>query len=152
MSEEKRSALMSRVRSTNTKPEILIRRGLHCRGFRFRIHQKLAAGKPDIVLPRWKTVVLVNGCFWHGHSCDLFRWPKSREEFWRKKIETNRERDQKMLDQLVAGGWRVATVWECGIRNRKQEELDILLERLSDWIKRKSGETRCEFLPPDQAD
>ena len=84
-----RSRMMSGIRGKNTRPELLIRKGLHARGFRFRLHDKRLPGKPDLVLPKYSAVIFVHGCFWHGHDCHLFKWPQSRREFWRKKITRN---------------------------------------------------------------
>lgn len=137
-----RSRMMSGIRGCDTKPEILIRRLLHASGFRFRLHVKDLPGKPDIVLPKYKAVVLVHGCFWHAHGCHLFKWPSSRVEFWRSKIERNRANDEKVLNALVEGGWRVAVVWECAIRAAKSdpEKLSLALEN---WLK--SAEVRLEL-------
>jgi DNA mismatch endonuclease (patch repair protein) len=95
-----RSKIMSRVKGKNTKPELQVRSLLHRAGFRFRLSSKNVPGKPDIVLPKYKVVVLVHGCFWHGHDCYRFSWPKTRKAFWRKKIEGNRERDTRYLQEL----------------------------------------------------
>ena len=89
-----RSRMMAGIRGTNTKPELLLRKGLHAQGFRFRLHSTGLPGKPDIVLPRHHAVVFAHGCFWHGHNCHLFKWPSTRPEFWQAKIERNREVDQ----------------------------------------------------------
>lgn len=111
---EQRSALMSRIRSKNTKPEIAVRQFLHSRGFRFRLHDKKLPGTPDIVLPKYRTVVFVNGCLWHGHFwCRRFKMPKSRPEYWRPKIRMNKKRDRAKKNELRRTGWKVITVWEC---------------------------------------
>lgn len=129
-----RSRMMSGIRGRNTHPEILVRSLLHASGFRFRLHVKNLPGKPDIVLPKYKAVVLVHGCFWHGHGCRFFKWPTTRPEFWRTKIERNRENDGKAVAALVAGGWRVAIVWECALRTAKLDR-DALGYALSHWLK-----------------
>jgi DNA mismatch endonuclease (patch repair protein) len=136
--------MMSGIRGKNTKPELLIRRGLHARGFRFRLHVKDLPGKPDLVLPRYRAVVFVNGCFWHGHDCHLFKWPKSREEFWRTKIRTNRANDKKHLAALREKGWRVLVIWECALKGRTRRDPDEVLSSAAAWLRsdRDIGEIR----------
>lgn len=129
-----RSRMMSGIRGTNTKPEILIRKLLHRRGFRFRINDSRLPGKPDIVLPKYHAVVFVNGCFWHGHDCRLFKMPSTRREFWQNKLEKNRKNDERSLKNLCSAGWRVATVWECAVRGPLRQEETALVERLVTWI------------------
>src|SRR5690606_25791969 len=109
---EVRSRMMAGIRSTDTKPELMLRKGLHALGWRYRLHARGLPGKPDLVFPARRAVIFANGCFWHGHDCHLFKWPRSREEFWRAKIAGNIVRDLRNRDQLVAAGWRVADVWE----------------------------------------
>ena len=124
-----RHRCMSRIRGKDTKPEILIRRGLHARGFRFRLQDRKLPGRPDIVLPKWGVVVMVNGCFWHGHKgCKYATTPKSNVEFWETKIIRNRHRDDVTVAHLEALGWEVITVWECELRGAKgtQERIDAL--------------------------
>lgn len=118
ISPEQRSALMSRIRGKDTGIELEVRKGLHALGFRYRLGGAGLPGRPDIVLPRYRTVVFVHGCFWHGHECHLFRWPKSRPEFWKTKISANRERDRKAIALLKERGWRVELVWECELRGQ----------------------------------
>ena len=116
-SQTQRSYNMSRIRGKNTKPEILVRKGLHARGFRFRLHNKKLPGSPDIVLPKYRVAIMVNGCFWHGHKgCRYATKPKSNMEFWDAKIARNRHRDEVTEAHLVALGWHVITVWECELR------------------------------------
>lgn len=116
ISPEQRSALMSRIKGKNTKIELEVRHGLHALGFRYRLGGAGLPGRPDIVLPKYRTVVFIHGCFWHMHDCHLFRWPKSRPDFWRQKITANSDRDRKVASQLDSLGWRVETVWECELR------------------------------------
>lgn len=111
--------MMAGIKAKNTKPEMIVRRGLHAMGFRFRLHDMKLPGKPDIVLPKYRTVVFVNGCFWHGHDCASFKWPKSREEFWRNKIANTRVRDIAAVTALGQLGWKAEVVWECALRARK---------------------------------
>lgn len=128
-----RSRMMSGIRGRNTKPEVLIRSLLHRRGFRFRLDVRELPGRPDIVLPRYRAVVLVHGCFWHGHNCPLFKWPSTRPEFWRAKIGRNRTNDAKALAALAALGWRVAVIWECALRGASQDP-EAVVERLAAWL------------------
>lgn len=113
---ETRSRMMAGVKSKDTKPERIIRRTLHSMGFRYRLHDRRLPGKPDLVFPKHRAVIWVHGCFWHGHQCPTFRWPKTRGEWWRAKIEGNRQRDGAKEEQLLALGWRVCVVWECATR------------------------------------
>jgi len=113
---EVRSMNMSHIRSTNSKPEEIVRKYLFSKGLRYRKNVKSLPGKPDIVLPKYKTAVFVNGCFWHHHDCGRFVWPSSNEEYWRKKIDGNVERDKKNRDALEKMGWRVITIWECELK------------------------------------
>lgn len=124
---------MSGIRGKNTKPELLIRKALHARGFRYRLHCDLP-GKPDICLPKHRAVIFVHGCFWHGHDCHLFKWPKTRPEFWQAKIARNREVDRLAEERLLADGWRVATVWECAIKGRHRLHLPDVLDTLQTWL------------------
>ncbi|WP_367268186.1 very short patch repair endonuclease [uncultured Thiohalocapsa sp.] len=108
-----RRRIMQSVKRKDTGPELTVRRLLHRMGYRFCLHRRDLPGKPDIVLPRWKTVILVHGCFWHGHDCRYGRPPRSRTEYWVNKIETNRKRDARVAVALTQLGWRVATIWQC---------------------------------------
>ena len=128
-----RSRMMSGIRGKNTRPELLIRKALHARGFRYRLHCDLP-GKPDICLPKHRAVIFVHGCFWHGHGCHLFKWPNTRPEFWRAKIGRNREVDGSVEEQLAAAGWRVATIWECAVKGKLRLNLDDVIERCADWL------------------
>ena len=122
-SKETRSYNMSRIKSKNTKPEEIVRKFLFSKGFRYRKNDKRLPGHPDIVLPKYKTVIFVNGCFWHGHEgCKYFVWPKSNTEFWEKKITANIERDNRNIENLIQSGWRVLTIWECAIRHGDKEK------------------------------
>ncbi|WP_080581743.1 very short patch repair endonuclease [Sinorhizobium fredii] len=115
-SPEVRSYNMSRIRGRDTRPELVIRRGLHARGYRYRLHVKDMPGRPDIVFPKHHAALFVHGCFWHGHNCPLFRMPVTRPEFWESKISANRSRDARNCSALANDGWRVLTVWECSMR------------------------------------
>lgn len=129
-----RSRMMAGIRGKNTQPELAIRSALHARGFRFRLHRKDLPGKPDIVFPKHRAVVFVNGCFWHGHRCHLFRWPKTRAEFWQRKIGSNVERDRRLHRELMSAGWRVATIWECVLKGRGRLPISVIADRCADWL------------------
>ena len=134
-SQTQRSYNMSRIRGKNTKPEILVRKGLHARGFRFRLHNKKLPGSPDIVLPKYGVAIMVNGCFWHGHKgCRYATEPKSNVEFWEAKIARNRHRDEVTAAHLEALGWTVITIWECELRTSSL--LDDRLNTLAEEIRR----------------
>lgn len=132
-----RSRMMAGIRSTNTKPELLLRRGLHARGLRFRLHDRSLPGTPDLVFSRWRAVVQAHGCFWHGHDCHLFKWPKTRDEFWRAKIARNRAVDARAEAALHDAGWRVAVVWECALKGRTRQDHGDVLDTLATWIRGK---------------
>lgn len=122
---KERSALMARVHSKHTKPELKVRSHLHRHGLRFRLHQRDLPGSPDLVFPSRKVAVFVHGCFWHGHNCKRFRLPQTRPEFWRNKIEGNRTRDSQKRVALENMGWRVLTIWECEINDDRLSRLAI---------------------------
>lgn len=123
---ETRSRMMSGIRSKDTKPELAVRRFLHSQGFRFRLHRKDLPGTPDLVLPKFRTVIFVHGCFWHGHACRYFRLPKSRTEFWLKKITDNQTRDATTQKALREAGWRIIVIHECEIRDHTGWEMGLL--------------------------
>jgi len=125
---------MAAIRSRDTKPEMLIRSGLHRQGFRFRLHDRSIPGTPDIVLKRYRALIDIRSCFFHGHDCDLFRWPKTRTEFWRSKIDGNRLRDTHTHSLQSELGWRVAIIWECSLKGRNRIGIDAIVERLSLWF------------------
>lgn len=110
-----RSRMMSGIRGKDTRPEMVVRQYLHRHGFRYRLHDRQLPGHPDIVLPKYKTVVFVHGCFWHKHDCQNFVWPKTRKEFWAEKIMGNVARDLHNEKKLLDQGWRVLVVWECSV-------------------------------------
>ena len=132
---QQRHHCMSRIRGKNTKPEILVRRGLHSRGFRFRLHNKKLPGSPDIVLPKYGVAIMVNGCFWHGHKgCRYANEPKSNVDFWQAKIARNRHRDEVTSAHLEALGWHVVTIWECELRgtDKSARRIDELVKEIYD--------------------
>lgn len=134
VSSEKRSQMMSGIRSKDTRPEMIVRRALHARGFRYRLHAKDLPGKPDLVFPRYRSVVMVHGCFWHGHDCPLFKVPGTRTEFWLGKIGRNRERDAEVRQALAGLGWRVLEVWECELRAAKKAGYLPVVDRIVEWL------------------
>ena len=131
---EQRRLNMSRIRGRDTKPELLLRRGLHRLGFRFRLQRRDLPGRPDLVFPGRKAVVFAHGCFWHGHDCPLCRLPATRTEFWAAKIAGNRARDRRALDELRTAGWRVLVVWECALRGPARLPGTEVLERCAVFL------------------
>ncbi|NEM98351.1 very short patch repair endonuclease [Pontibacter burrus] len=129
ISEKSRSFIMSRVKSKNTKPELLVRKYLFSQGYRFRLHKKELPGTPDVILPKYKIAIFVNGCFWHDHNigCRSIRYPKSNADYWIKKITRTKERDRRNISDLTSLGWKVIVVWECKL---KKKELEITLKEL----------------------
>ncbi|NTU45787.1 MAG: DNA mismatch endonuclease Vsr [Chlorobiaceae bacterium] len=134
VSPETRSRMMSGIRAANTIPEMRIRRGLHARGFRFRLHCSSLPGKPDLVFSKYRAVIFVHGCFWHAHECALFKWPKTREEFWKGKIGKNRTRDYAVMDELARQGWRVLIVWECALKGKGRRPVDEVVDSCAAWL------------------
>lgn len=130
-----RSRMMAGIRSTNTRPELAIRKALHAAGFRYRLHPRDVPGKPDMAFARYRAAVFVNGCFWHGHDCPLFRLPDTRREFWTAKIERNRQRDAEVRQQLQMAGWRSLIIWECAIRGRGAPGLASIIAGASAWLR-----------------
>lgn len=129
-----RSFNMSRIKSSDTKPEEIVRKFLFSKGFRYRKNDKRYPGKPDIVLPKYKTVVFVNGCFWHAHEgCSCFVWPENNEEYWHKKLTNNAERDKRNYLALEQIGWKVIVLWECQLT---KDKLAITMKQLMDGIKK----------------
>jgi len=137
---------MSGIRGKNTKPELLIRKGLHARGFRYRLHSGKVTGKPDLVLPRFNAVIFVHGCFWHSHDCHLFRMPSTRTEFWQTKLERNRQRDDEVRSALRSAGWRILVIWECALKGRTRLDLKAVLDDAAAWITGNSAEGVIEGI------
>ncbi len=127
VSKSQRSRMMSGIRSKNTKPELLVRRELHRRGYRFRLHDKKLPGKPDIVLPKYKTVIFVNGCFWHQHpKCKLVKLPSTNRKFWRAKLTANVARDRMNIEKLRRLGWRSEIVWACQLGSARSASAEMV--------------------------
>lgn len=143
VSKEKRSEMMAGIRGKNTKPELIIRRGLHALGYRFRLHRKDLPGNPDIVLPKYGAVIFVHGCFWHGHDCHLFKIPSARPEFWQAKLERNRQRDVEVREALSRSGWRTLVIWECALKGKTRLGFDVALHEASTWLR---GDAQTEAI------
>jgi DNA mismatch endonuclease, patch repair protein len=139
-----RSRMMAGIRSKDTVPELVVRRGLHALGFRYRLHDRSLPGTPDLVLPRWKAAIQIHGCFWHRHDCTLFRWPATRPEFWRSKIARNVGRDREVDAALDRAGWRVLTIWECAMKGPGRIGADAVITAAADWLRAgdRAGEIR----------
>lgn len=125
---------MSGIRGKNTKPEIVVRQALHQAGFRFRIHRKELPGKPDIVLPKYRAVIFVHGCFWHGHGCHLFKWPSTHRDFWQKKISSNISRDKDNVSSLNSADWKVLNIWECTLKGKSRLDTAELVLAIKEWL------------------
>lgn len=144
VSPKKRSQMMSGIRGKDTKPEMLIRKNLHLLGFRYNLHNNRLPGKPDIVFPKYRAIVFVNGCFWHQHDCHLFKWPSTRKAFWQEKITRTRQRDEENLISLEASNWRVMIVWECALKGRTKLPLDCITSDIANWLCSEEG--RSEIM------
>jgi DNA mismatch endonuclease (patch repair protein) len=146
VSPEDRSRMMAGIRSKDTKPELIVRKGLHKRGFRYNIHDRRLPGKPDISFPRYRAVIEINGCLWHAHDCHLFKWPSTRNEFWKKKINGNRERDSRNREALGKSGWKVLIIWECALKGRTRKPLGNVLDLTEEWLKSGQGDMDIEGI------
>ena len=140
LTKEQRRVNMSRIRGRDTQPELVLRRGLHRRGLRYRLYRNDLPGKPDLVFPASKGVILVHGCFWHLHDCPRFKWPETRQKFWRAKIERNRERDHAALEGLKKAGWRVQVVWECALRGAGRRPIEDVLDLCEAFVTDRDGD------------
>ena len=137
---EQRRFNMSRIRGRDTKPELILRFGLHARGLRFRLHRKDLPGCPDLVFPCFRAVVFVHGCFWHGHDCPMFKLPATRAEFWAAKIGGNRTRDARAHAGLVEAGWRILVLWECALRGPSRRPVEAVLDAIVGWLHTEKSE------------
>lgn len=133
LSKNRRSQLMAKVKQKNTEPEIIVRHFLFSKGFRYRINVKTMPGSPDIVLTKYKVVIFVHGCFWHGHSCHAGHLPTSNLDYWKAKIEANKERDSRKNDALEALGWKVITIWQCEIKTleKREKRFSLLITQIT---------------------
>lgn len=125
---------MAAIKGSHTKPELLIRKALHAYGLRYRLHVKNLPGRPDLVFTRHRAVVFVNGCFWHRHECHLFKWPSTRQDFWREKIDRNVANDERAVSALLAAGWRVGIVWECALKGSTRRNFAEAMQHLAGWV------------------
>ena len=141
---EQRSKNMSAIRSRDTKPEVLIRRELHKRGYRYRKNVSNLPGTPDIVLTKYKAVIFVNGCFWHMHNCKYFKMPNSRRNWWRNKLSRTKKRDQLNISTLLESHWRVLIVWECETK-RNHIYPELLIKEITNWLE---SESKSASIPP----
>jgi DNA mismatch endonuclease (patch repair protein) len=126
---------MAAIRACNTRPETQVRHALHALGLRYRLHVRGMPGRPDLLFSKHRAVVFINGCFWHGHNCPLFRMPATRTDFWRSKIERNVQNDKRVQAQLRSGGWRVAIIWECALKGKRRLGFDEAIGWLAQWIR-----------------
>ncbi|MAM74933.1 MAG: very short patch repair endonuclease [Tistrella sp.] len=151
LTQAQRRLNMSRVRGKNARPELILRKGLHARGLRFRIHRKDIPGRPDLAFISARAVVFVHGCFWHGHRCPLFKVPETRTEFWMNKILANMHRDEIVARQLQAEGWRSLVVWECALRGRGRLPLQTVLDLTETFVRGDQLTARIagDFSPRD---
>jgi DNA mismatch endonuclease (patch repair protein) len=131
---EQRRLNMSRIRGRDTKPELLLRRALHARGLRFRLHRRDLPGRPDLVFPCYRAVLFVHGCFWHLHDCPMFKWPATREDFWRGKIKGNVERDRHAQAALAESNWRILVIWECALRGLQRRPVEAVVDEIVRWL------------------
>jgi len=134
LTKEKRSWNMSRIKGKDTQPELAIRKALYRKGYRYRIHNKVLPGKPDLVLKKYRAVIFIDGCFWHAHNCHLFKWPKTRQEFWQKKISGNKQRDQRNRTELKKQEWRILTIRECSLKGKTRLTIEKVIHLTSEWL------------------
>lgn len=130
-----RSRMMSGIRGKDTKPELVVRKALFKLGHRYILHDSRLPGRPDLVLPKYKAAIFVNGCFWHAHECSIFKWPGSRQKFWKDKILANRKRDCENISELEKMDWRILVVWECFFRGKSQEDISSAIAKINLWLK-----------------
>ena len=129
-----RSKNMAAIKGKNTKPELLIRKALYARGFRYRLHDTKLPGKPDLVLKKYNAIILIHGCFWHKHDCYLFKWPATRVDFWKNKIESNVIRDAKQKEAYKELGWKILTIWECALKGKNKLDFNQVIDRIELWL------------------
>lgn len=151
VTKEVRSRMMSAIRAKDTKPELAIRRGLHALGFRYALHSRRFSGKPDMVLQKYRAVIFVHGCYWHGHDCGEVKPAASNRSYWSPKILKNRERDAQNLAAVEAQAWRHLTIWECSFRRKGPKALEETVRTAANWILHgaSSAEVRRSDLGPE---
>ncbi|WP_394805422.1 very short patch repair endonuclease [Kordiimonas aestuarii] len=148
---EQRKFNMRRIKGQDTRLELMVRRELHARGFRFRLHRKDLPGSPDLVFPKYRVCLFVNGCFWHGHDCNKFKLPTTRREFWENKITGNRERDRRVIALLNEENWRVLTVWECAIRGAERLPMEDVIHNCITFMQFETSRLASEIRSNPQA-
>jgi DNA mismatch endonuclease (patch repair protein) len=141
---------MAAIKGSDTKLELLIRKLLHQRGFRYRLHDRKLPGKPDLVFPRYQAVLFVNGCFWHGHECPQFHWPKTRPEFWQDKISGNMSRDLLNYATLAATGWRVGLIWECATKGPGRLSIGEVIDSAAAFLESSRNYVSIQGQPVDR--
>jgi len=141
-----RSRMMSGIQGKNTRPELLVRQALHAQGFRYRLHYKGLPGKPDLVFPKHHAIILVNGCFWHGHGCHIFKWPQTRKEFWKTKITANKARDARNLAKYREMGWRALVIWECALKGKTAWPAGQVADWAASWLLHESEDAEIRGM------
>ena len=147
-SAEVRSRNMAAIKARDTKPELILRSALHSSGLRYRLHVRKLPGTPDLVLRKHGAVIFVHGCFFHGHQCPAFKWPKNNAVFWRGKIQGNRKRDRTATAELLNKEWRVLTVWECALCGPGRRELPAVVQSVRRWLQSGASERTITGVPP----
>ena len=149
VSKKVRSKMMAGIKGANTKPELIIRKELFARGYRYRLHYKKLPGRPDIVLPMYRAAIQVHGCFWHKHDCHLFKWPSSRRDFWHKKLNGNVVRDKKTIEDTLTQGWRVLIIWECVLKGKERHPLGKTINAIEEFLKGTEPYRELSSIIPD---
>lgn len=145
LTSEQRKFCMSKIRGRDTEPEMRLRKALFSMGLRYRLNYRNLPGRPDLVFSSYKSVIFVHGCFWHGHKCHMFKWPKTNAAFWRDKIERNVQRDSRNNQQLLASGWRVMLIWECLLRGKHRKPIEMVANYAANWIRSGAQNRRIEL-------
>jgi DNA mismatch endonuclease (patch repair protein) len=145
-----RSRMMSGIRGKNTRPELFVRSALFRKGFRYRLHDRRLPGHPDIVFPRYHAVIFVHGCFWHRHRCHLFKWPKTRTQFWKNKLTGNVQTDRRNYARLREDGWRILTIWECALKGRTRRGPEKVIYRIVTWLERGRSDLEIRGMRPEK--
>ena len=129
-----RSRMMAGIRGKDTRPEMIVRKALFRKGFRYKLHDKKLPGRPDLVFPKYRAVIFVHGCFWHQHHCHLFKWPATRRDFWKAKLDANASTDLRVVRRLMGEGWRIMVIWECALKGRTKLPLEAITQRAATWL------------------
>jgi len=134
LTKAQRQYCMSQIQGKNTRPELVIRNALYKLGYRYKLHDRKLPGKPDLVFPKYHAVIFINGCFWHGHNCHLFKWPSTRPDFWANKILRNKQVDNRNYKTLKKEGWYILTIWECAIKGRMKKPVKSIIDLIIKWL------------------